>query len=34
MKNTEENYKTILKIQKGKMNSDKLGKIWKNPQVE
>jgi hypothetical protein len=35
MENTEENYETILKIQKkSKMNIDKFGKIWKNPQVE
>ena len=35
MENTEENSKEIWKIQKkSKLNSEKIGKIWKKPQVE
>jgi hypothetical protein len=35
MENTEENCEMIWKIQKKrKLNSEKIGKIWKNPQVE
>jgi hypothetical protein len=35
MENTEENCEMIWKIQmKSKLNREKIGKIWKNPQVE